>query len=194
MAHHDEPPARGRGDTARGAGTTSSDDAATSPVPGAVITVSDRCASGDAEDSSGPLAVELLAGFAVQCQSARVVPDGIDPVQDAIARAISEGARVVLTTGGTGISPRDLTPEATEPLLVARLDGVADAIRRRGEEHVVTALLSRGLVGITGHGMDSAVVVNAPGSTGGVRDAIAVLGPLVAHLIDQLDGGDHPSR
>ncbi|MCT2996417.1 MogA/MoaB family molybdenum cofactor biosynthesis protein, partial [Propionibacterium freudenreichii] len=101
---------------------------------------------------------------------------------------------VVLTTGGTGISPRDLTPEATEPLLVARLDGVADAIRRRGEEHVVTALLSRGLVGITGHGMDSAVVVNAPGSTGGVRDAIAVLGPLVAHLIDQLDGGDHPSR
>ena len=191
MAHHDEPPARGRGDTARGAGTTSSDDAATSPVPGAVITVSDRCASGDAEDISGPLAVELLAGFAVQCQSARVVPDGIDPVQDAIARAISEGARVVLTTGGTGISPRDLTPE---PLLVARLDGVADAIRRRGEEHVVTALLSRGLVGITGHGMDSAVVVNAPGSTGGVRDAIAVLGPLVAHLIDQLDGGDHPSR
>ena len=160
-------------------------------IPAAVITVSDRCAAGQAEDRSGPLAVELLAGHGLAAPAPMVVPDGIDSVADAIARAIAEGARLVFTTGGTGVAPRDVTPQATAPLLASRLDGVADAIRRRGAEKVPNALLSRGVVGVPGHGPSAALVVTAPGSIGGVRDAVAVVGPLVPHVIDQLQGGDH---
>lgn len=159
-----------------------------------VITVSDRCASGEREDLSGPLAVRLLAEAGIAAGPAVVVPDGIGPVRAAITAALDDGCRVVLTTGGTGIGPRDLTPEATEPLLSARLDGLAEAIRRRGETGAPAASLSRGLVGITSRGPGAALVVNAPGSPGGVRDAVAVVAPLVGHVLDQLGGGDHPAR
>ncbi|MBE6476706.1 MAG: MogA/MoaB family molybdenum cofactor biosynthesis protein [Propionibacteriaceae bacterium] len=159
-----------------------------------VITVSDRCASGEREDLSGPLAVRLLAEAGIAAGPAVVVPDGIEPVRAAITAALDDGCRVVLTTGGTGIGPRDLTPEATEPLLAARLDGLAEAIRRRGEAAAPAAALSRGLVGITSRGPGAALVVNAPGSPGGVRDTVAVLAPLIGHVLDQLGGGDHPAR
>ena len=107
-------------------------------------------------------------------------------------RAVEAGARLVFTTGGTGLTPRDVTPEATEPLLATRIDGLADAIRRRGEEKVASAALSRGLVGVTARSPEGALVVNAPGSRGGVTDTVAVIGPLTAHIIDQLASGDHP--
>ena len=110
----------------------------------------------------------------------------------AITAAVEDGARLVFTTGGTGLAPRDVTPEATEPLLATRIDGLADAIRRRGEEKIASAALSRGLVGVTARSPEGALVVNAPGSRGGVSDAVAVIGPLAAHIIDQLAGGDHP--
>ncbi|MFC7404352.1 MogA/MoaB family molybdenum cofactor biosynthesis protein [Georgenia alba] len=159
-------------------------------IPGVVITVSDRCARGEAEDVSGPVAARLLesAGLAT---SVVVVPDGVQSVREAVRAALDEGARLVLTTGGTGISPRDLTPEGTREVLSRELPGLAEAIRARGAASVQTAVLSRGLVGIAAGRDGEALVVNAPGSPGGVDDAVAVVAPLLAHIFDQLDGGDH---
>ena len=102
------------------------------PLRGAVITVSDRCASGAREDTAGPLAVRLLAGHDVVVDQVRVVPDGAEPVRAAIRAAVADGARVVLTTGGTGVTPRDLTPEGTAPLLAARLEGLEAQVRAHG--------------------------------------------------------------
>ncbi|MCR2052346.1 MogA/MoaB family molybdenum cofactor biosynthesis protein [Actinomyces bowdenii] len=161
------------------------------PVRGAVITVSDRCAGGEREDRSGPLAVRLLAQHRVMAPAARVVPDGVEPVRQAIEEALAHGARVVLTTGGTGVTPRDLTPEATIGLLEARLEGLEAQIRAHGLTKTPLAGLSRGLVGVTSRGPEGALVVNAPGSRGGVQDTIAVIGPLVPHVLEQLGGGDH---
>jgi len=117
-----------------------------------------------------------------------VVPDGVESVRDALDCALNDGCRFVFTTGGTGISPRDLTPEATAPLLVARLDGLAEQIRLRGARTSPTAGLSRGLVGITSRDSAAALIVNAPGSTGGVTDALAIVGPVLEHAFDQLVG------
>ena len=102
------------------------------PVKGAVITVSDRCVSGEREDLSGPLAQRLLAEHDVVVEKVDLVPDGVEPVREAIRRAVAGGARVVLTTGGTGVTPRDLTPEATAPLLETRIEGIEAQIRAHG--------------------------------------------------------------
>ena len=161
------------------------------PVRGAVITVSDRCARGEREDSAGPLAVRLLAEHDVVVDEARIVPDGAEPVRAAIQAAVAAGARVVLTAGGTGVTPRDLTPEGTAPLLAVRMEGLEAQIRAHGLTKTPLAGLSRGLVGVTGRGEDGALVVNAPGSRGGVKDTVAVVGPLVPHVLEQLGGGDH---
>ena len=161
------------------------------PVAGAVITVSDRCAAGQREDVSGPLAARLLAEHYVIVEAVRVVPDGAEPVREAVREAVAAGARVVLTTGGTGITPRDLTPEGTAPLLAARMEGLEAQIRAHGLTKTPLAGLSRGLVGVTGRDDAGALVVNAPGSRGGVEDTVAVIGPLVPHVLEQLRGGDH---
>lgn len=163
----------------------------------AVITVSDRCARGEAEDRSGPLLAELLAQDGITDVARFLVPDGTVSVRDAITRALTTGARLVLTTGGTGVTPRDLTPEGTRSLLETEIPGIAEAIRARGANAgVPTAVLSRGLAGIVRLSDDAprALVVNLPGSTGGVRDGAAVVLELWPHLRDQLDGGDHPPR
>lgn len=160
-------------------------------VPGAVITVSDRCYAGTREDASGPLAVAKLARWGVIVPSVTVVPDDVAAIRQAITEAVAGGARVVLTTGGTGVTPYDLTPEATAPLLEARLEGLEVQILQAGLTKTPLAGLSRGLVGVTGRGADAALVVNAPGSRGGVKDAISVIGPLVPHVLEQLGGGDH---
>ncbi|MGB4776907.1 MogA/MoaB family molybdenum cofactor biosynthesis protein, partial [Microbacterium sp.] len=97
-------------------------------------------------------------------------------------------ARLVVTTGGTGVSPTDVTPEQTAPLLVRHLPGIAEELRRRGAASTPFAVLSRGLAGVAASG---AVVVNLPGSVGGVRDGIAVLDAVLDHLVDQIAGGDH---
>ena len=163
----------------------------TEPVKGAVITVSDRCAAGEREDASGPLAVELLRAHDVIVEGVVVVPDGVEPVRAAIAEAVASGARVVLTTGGTGVTPRDLTPEGTAPLLTARMEGIEAQIRAYGLTKTPLSGLSRGLVGVTSREATGALVVNAPGSRGGVKDAVDVVGPLVPHVLEQLGGGDH---
>lgn len=161
------------------------------PVKGAVITVSDRCVSGEREDVSGPLAARLLHEHDVVVDAVKVVPDGVEPVRAAIEEAIAAGARVVLTTGGTGVTPRDLTPEGTAPLLAVRLEGIEAQIRAYGLTQTPLSSLSRGLVGVTSRDADGALVVNAPGSRGGVKDTVAVVGPLVPHVLEQLGGGDH---
>ncbi|GEA84130.1 MAG: MogA/MoaB family molybdenum cofactor biosynthesis protein [Cellulomonas sp.] len=151
-----------------------------------VVVVSDRCAAGTREDRSGPAAVELLrsAGYAVG--DPVVVPDGAESVRTAVLAAVSGGARLVVTSGGTGVGPRDETPEGTRPLLAKELPGVPELLRRSSD--VPTATLSRGLAGVTAEGV---VVVNLPGSTGGVREGLVVLVPLLPHLLSQVEGGDH---
>lgn len=156
----------------------------------AVITVSDRSYAGERADRSGPLAVELLREFG-EVTGPVIVRDGIESVQRGIREAVASGADVVLTTGGTGITSRDLTPEATVALVSRRLLGVEDLLRYN--PRVPTAVLSRGIAGVYDAEGHRSFVVNVPGSTGGVRDAVAAVGPLLGHIVDQLADSDHPS-
>lgn len=158
-------------------------------IRAAVITVSDRSARGERPDLHGPLIRDALeaAGCAV---TTTVVPDGPISVEEALRAAIAAGARVIVTTGGTGVAPRDLTPEGTSPVIERALPGIAERIRARGFDTAPASALSRGLAGITA-GPASAFVANLPGSRGGVDDGLAVVLPLLPHLMHQLDGGDH---
>lgn len=163
-----------------------------STVKGAVITVSDRCALNKTEDKSGPLAKALLQEYQISVKDVVIVPDGIDSVQEAIKKALSNGARVIFTTGGTGVTPRDLTPEATAPLLELQLPAIAQQIVQHGLTNTPLASLSRALVGISSRGEKGALIVNLPGSKGGVKDGIAVVGPLIPHILEQFDPASFP--
>jgi len=151
-----------------------------------VVIASTRAAAGTYQDRCGPIIGDWLTarGFAVP--GAAVVADG-EPVAQALRSALGDGVDVVITSGGTGISPTDTTPQATEAVLDYQIPGLAEAIRRSGLPRVPTAVLSRGVCGVAG----DTLVINLPGSTGGVRDGLAVLGEVLDHALDQLAGGDH---
>lgn len=157
-----------------------------------VITVSDRCSAGVAEDRSGPLLAHAL-GQAGHDVVSRVIPDGEEPVATALREAIGAGARLVVTTGGTGVAPRDRTPEGTRQVLDRELPGVAELIRAGGTAVSAHAALSRGVAGVVdaGEGHPGAFVVNLPGSPAAVRDAAPIVLVLADHVLAQLEGGDH---
>jgi molybdenum cofactor synthesis domain-containing protein len=151
------------------------------------VTVSNRAAAGVYPDKSGPVLVELLAAAGCQVDGPVVVPDG-EPVAEVLRDAVAGGYDVVVTSGGTGLTPTDLTPEMTRQVIEREVPGIAEAIRLVGRDKVPAAILSRGLAGVAGR----TLIVNLPGSTGGVRDGMAVLAPVLAHTVDQIGGGDHP--
>ncbi|GAB4009869.1 MogA/MoaB family molybdenum cofactor biosynthesis protein [Nocardioides ultimimeridianus] len=156
-------------------------------LPAAVVVASNRAAAGVYADTTGPLIVAALAELGFVVGDPVVAPDG-EPVGAAIAAAVADGARVVLTTGGTGLTPTDRTPEVTRPLLDREVPGIAEAIRAAGlAKGVPTAMLSRGLAGVSG----DCLVVNLPGSRGGVKDALEVLRPVLVHAVEQVVGSDH---
>ncbi|TWF92494.1 molybdenum cofactor biosynthesis protein MoaE [Saccharopolyspora dendranthemae] len=152
-----------------------------------VVAASNRAAAGIYEDRTGPVIVQWLRERGYETPEPFVVPDG-DPVGDQLRTAVNGGVDVVITTGGTGINPTDRTPEVTAQVLDHQIPGLAEAIRTAGLPEVPTAVLSRGLAGVGG----STLIVNLPGSSGGVKDGLGVLAGVLDHAVDQLHGGDHP--
>jgi len=152
-----------------------------------VITISTRAAAGVYPDKSGPIIAAALGDLGFRVVGPVIVPDG-EAVGAALRDAVAAGHAVVITTGGTGLHPRDQTPEQTREVVEREIPQLAAAIARYGDDHdVPTAVLSRGVAGVSGR----TLIVNLPGSSGGARDGMLVLGPVLRHAIDQLRGGDH---
>ena len=154
---------------------------------GKVVIASTRAAAGVYEDRCGPIIVDWLNQRSITTGDPVVVADG-SPVGPALQAALAENVDVILTSGGTGISPTDATPQATAALLDYQIPGLADALRRSGLPQVPTSVLSRGVCGVAGR----TLIVNLPGSPGGIKDGLAVLDDVLEHALDQLSGKDHP--
>lgn len=152
-----------------------------------VVSVSTRAATGVYEDRTGPPTVATLRSMGHDVADPVVVADG-EPLAEALQSLLAESPDVIITSGGTGLTPKDLTPEVTRRFLDREIPGVVEALRLDGRSRGVdTAALSRGVCGVAG----STFIVNLPGSIGGARDGVAVLAPLLTHAVDQIAGGDH---
>lgn len=159
-------------------------DSATGTRRAGIVIASTRAAAGTYQDQSAPLIGQWLAAHGFAVAEAAVVPDG-EPVGDALRALLDSGARVAITSGGTGLSPDDRTPEMTAPLLERELPGIMEAIRAAGRAKTPHADLSRGHAGTAG----KTFIINLPGSPRAVKDALEVLNPVIMHLCEQLEGG-----
>lgn len=161
----------------------------------AAITVSDRSSDGRREDESGRLLVAALRSYGYEVEAPVVVPDGRESVAGALRDAVDRRHRLVVTTGGTGMGPRDLTPEGTRQVITRENPGLAELLRHEGARHTPYAAASRGMVGVVDwpaeHGVGGTLVVNLPGRPSAVQEGMDVIGPLLGHLLDQVAGGDH---
>jgi len=154
-----------------------------------VLTVSTSAAAGGATDASGPILVAGIAELGFDVAGPEVVADG-RPVSAALRAAVGAGYDLVITTGGTGLTPDDLTPEQTRQVIERELPGIAETLRARGiSAGVATAMLSRGVAGIAGR----CLIINVAGSPGAAKDAVGVLGEVLGHAVDQIHGGGHPT-
>lgn len=151
-----------------------------------VITCSNRAAAGVYSDRGGPILQAGLVELGFEVDGPQVVPDG-EPVWEALTAGVEAGYDVILTTGGTGLTPGDRTPEVTRRVIEREVPGIADAIRQYSRDKVPASVLSRGLAGVSGR----TLIVNLPGSPGGCKDGIAVLSPILKHAVEQIAGGDH---
>jgi molybdenum cofactor synthesis domain-containing protein len=151
------------------------------------VTVSNRASAGVYEDTSGPVLVSRLRELGFSVDEPVVIPDG-SRVEEILRDAVASGYEVVVTSGGTGLTPMDLTPEMTRRVVDYEVPGIAEAIRLTNRAKVPTAVLSRGLAGVAGR----TLIVNLPGSPGGVKDGMDVLAGVLRHAVDQIAGGDHP--
>ena len=152
-----------------------------------VITASNRATAGIYKDLSGRALKEGLTQLGYQVMGHKLVQDDVHQIATTIKGALADGIDLIVTTGGTGISPTDVTPEATKPLLEKELPGFAEAMRAYSREKIPTADLSRGLAGVNG----KSLIINLPGSPGAVKDGLVIIGRLAGHIHDQLAGNDH---
>ena len=153
----------------------------------AIITASARASAGIYEDKSGEILKSGLIALGYEVSDVVIVPDDIKQISDAISVALSANVDLIVTTGGTGISPTDVTPEATAPLIQKLLPGIPEALRAYSREKVPTADLSRGLAGTSA----TSLIINLPGSPGAVKDGLVIIERLAGHIHEQLRGKDH---
>jgi molybdenum cofactor synthesis domain-containing protein len=152
-----------------------------------VITASNRASAGVYADTSGEILATGLSKLGYELKDPIVIPDNISQIQAAIELSLAGNVDLIVTTGGTGVSPHDVTPEATAPLIKKLLPGIPEAFRAYSRDRVPTTDLSRGLAGVTG----SSLIINLPGSPGGVKDGLVIIERLAGHVHDQIAGVDH---
>ena len=153
----------------------------------AVITASNRAFNGVYEDTSGQILLNGLKALGYQIDAVELLPDDIEKIASAIKSGIKDGLDLVVTTGGTGISPFDVTPEATAPLIEKEMPGILEALRAYSRDKVPTTDLSRGAAGVT----NKTLIINLPGSPGAAKDGLVIIERLASHIHDQLAGYDH---